>query len=78
MEGSDIANHTAKFKLKVREQKLLNFRRSIFAEANLIKTREHEREDDVMIVTKAFTFKDFMTLILLRNVCHSLSLEVWL
>lgn len=64
MEGSDIknnANHKAKFKLKVREQKLLNFRRSIFAEANLIKTREHERTDDVLIVAKALTFKDFMT-----------------
>lgn len=64
MEGSDIkhnANHNAKFKLKVREQKLLNFRRSIFAEANLIKTLEHERTDDVKIVTKVLTFKDFRT-----------------
>lgn len=64
MEGSDIklnTNHKAKFKLKVREQKLLNFRRSIFAEANLIKTQEHERKDDVKIVTKALTFKDFRT-----------------
>ena len=64
MEGNDIknnANQTAKFKLKVREQKLLNFRRSIFAEANLIKTRERKRTDDVLIVDKALTFKDFMT-----------------
>ena len=64
MEGSDIkhnTNHKAKFKLKVREQKLLNFRRSIFAEANLIKTQEHERKDDVKIVTKALTFNDFRT-----------------
>ena len=64
MEGNDIknnANQTAKFKLKVREQKLLNFRRSIFAEANLIKTQEHERKDDVKIVSKALTFKDFRT-----------------
>lgn len=62
MEGSDIkhnANHKAKYEIKVREQKLLNFRRSIFAEANLIKTQEHERKDDVKIVTKALTFKDF-------------------
>ena len=52
MEGSDIkhnANHKAKYKIKVREQKILNFRRSIFAEANLIKTLEHERTDDVKI-----------------------------
>lgn len=64
MEGSDIklnTNHKAKFKLKVREQKLLNFRRSIFAEANFLKTQEHERKDDVKIVTKALTFKDFRT-----------------
>lgn len=64
MKGSDIkhnANHKAKFKLKVREQKILNFRRSIFAEANLIKTRDHERTDDVKIVTKALTFKDLRT-----------------
>ena len=64
MEGRDIkhnANHKAKYKIKVREQKLLNFRRSIFAEANLIKTQEHERKDDVKIVTKALTFKDFRT-----------------
>lgn len=64
MEGSDIkhnANHKAKYEIKVREQKLLNFRRSIFAEANLIKTQEHERKDDVKIVTKALTFKDFRT-----------------
>ena len=62
MEGSDIkhnANHKAKYEIKVREQKLLHFRRSIFAEANLIKTQEHERKDDVKIVTKALTFKDF-------------------
>ena len=62
MEGSDVkhnANHKGKFKLKVREQKLLNFRRSIFAEANLIKTQDHERTDDVKNVTKALTFKDF-------------------
>lgn len=64
MEGSDIkhnANHKVKYEIKVREQKLLNFRRSIFAEANLIKTQEHERKDDVKIVTKALTFKDFRT-----------------
>ena len=48
-------------KLKVREQKLLNFGRSIFAEVNLIKTRDHERTDDVMIVNKALAFKDFIT-----------------
>lgn len=63
MEGSDVkhnANHKAKFKLKVREQ-YLYIRRSIFAEANLIKTQEHKRKDDVKIVTKALTFKDFRT-----------------
>lgn len=74
MEGSDIkhnTNHKAKFKLKVREQKLLNFRRSIFAEANLIKTQEHERKDDVKIVTKALTFKDFRTSNIVKE-CPSL------
>lgn len=74
MEGSDIkhnTNHKAKFKLRVREQKLLNFRRSIFAEANLIKTQEHERKDDVKIVTKALTFKDFRTFNIVKE-CLSL------
>lgn len=74
MEGSDIkhnANHKAKYEIKVREQKLLNFRRSIFAEANLIKTQEHERKDDVKIVTKALTFKDFRTSNIVKE-CPSL------